>query len=409
MTPGSAQDPATTEGRQFFLDWLRIGVFGLLIAYHVGMYYVSWGWHVKSPQASTALEPLMRLSNPWRMGLLFVISGAATGWMLRRGSTGLLRERSARLLLPLLTGMLVIVPPQAYFEAVQKVGYAGSYAAFMVQYLTGGEGLCRDGFCVRVPTWNHLWFLPYLWAYTVVMLLLRRVSSAGWRDQAADWLAARPAWQWWLVPAALLAVLRVTLLSRFPVTNALADDWFNHASYGLLFAIGLVLAARPGVMARFETLRWPALLVALACWAGIDRYVAHVTALAQVPEDLRALARVAFATLQWSAIVAALGFARRHLDRDHPWRAPLTEAVFPVYLVHQTVIVLLAMAFLPWQLDARIEGPLLIVLTLLLCLAFWRLARHAGPLRPWLALPRRSPRAPRPRGAAMPRVERTNQ
>ena len=66
------------EQRRYDLDWLRIGAFALLILYHVGMYYVTWDWHVKSPDAGAALEPLMLLTSPWRLSLLFLISGAAT-------------------------------------------------------------------------------------------------------------------------------------------------------------------------------------------------------------------------------------------------------------------------------------------------------------------------------------------
>jgi hypothetical protein len=94
----------------------------VLIFYHTGMYYVSWDWHVKSPFASDAIEPLMILSSPWRLGLLFMISGVATAFMLQKLRIGaLLRQRSWRLLLPLIFGMFVIVPPQAYFEVVEKI------------------------------------------------------------------------------------------------------------------------------------------------------------------------------------------------------------------------------------------------------------------------------------------------
>jgi hypothetical protein len=34
-----------------------------------------------------------------------------------------------------------------------------------------------------------------------------------------------------LLPAAALALLRLTLRSRFPDTHALVDDWFTHACY----------------------------------------------------------------------------------------------------------------------------------------------------------------------------------
>ncbi len=55
--------------RRYDLDWVRIGAFMLLIFYHVGMYYVSWDWHVKSVHASHTIEPLMLLTNPWRLSL----------------------------------------------------------------------------------------------------------------------------------------------------------------------------------------------------------------------------------------------------------------------------------------------------------------------------------------------------
>ena len=87
---------ASTPSRLLFLDWLRIGAFALLVLYHVGMYYVSWGWHVKSPFAGTALEPWMRLSSPWRLSLLFLISGAATSFMLQRDGASALAARLAQ-------------------------------------------------------------------------------------------------------------------------------------------------------------------------------------------------------------------------------------------------------------------------------------------------------------------------
>jgi glucans biosynthesis protein C len=103
--------------RLFFLDWLRISAFAVLVVFYVGMYYVSWDFHVNSPFAGTSLEPWMRLTASWRMDLIFMVSGAATVLMLRSdASFHLLRQRTRFLLLPLLLGMALIVPPQSYFE-----------------------------------------------------------------------------------------------------------------------------------------------------------------------------------------------------------------------------------------------------------------------------------------------------
>ena len=73
-------------GRLTELDWLRVAAFGLLILYHVGMFYVPWDWHVKSPQPVPALQPWMLMSSPWRLCLLFVVSGAGMGLALQGGS-----------------------------------------------------------------------------------------------------------------------------------------------------------------------------------------------------------------------------------------------------------------------------------------------------------------------------------
>src|ERR1700744_5352610 len=85
--------PQSSE-RRVDLDWVRIGAFGLLIFYHVGMLYVSWRFHIKSVHRITALEPPMLALNPWRLELLFLVSGAATRFMLRKYTVGpLLRAR----------------------------------------------------------------------------------------------------------------------------------------------------------------------------------------------------------------------------------------------------------------------------------------------------------------------------
>ena len=83
ISQSANSDRAGTE-RRIDLDWVRIAAFGLLIFYHVGMLYVSWGFHIKSAHRITALEPLMLVLNPWRLSLLFLVSGVATRFMLRK-------------------------------------------------------------------------------------------------------------------------------------------------------------------------------------------------------------------------------------------------------------------------------------------------------------------------------------
>ncbi|MBL8346997.1 MAG: acyltransferase family protein [Rubrivivax sp.] len=386
--------PSASAPREFFIDWLRIGALALLILFHVGMAYTSWTWHVKSAAAvdvAAAVEPWMRLTAPWRMTLLFVVSGLATSLMLQRravvGSTapeGWLRERARRLLLPLLAGMVLIVPPQSYFEVRQFHGYGGSYFEFLRVYFSGGASFCApQRGCLILPTWNHLWFLPYLFAYTALLAAVHRrwpQALDGWAARLTSWRGAfLLAW-----PVAWLLLTRLTLAPVFGETHAFFDDLFVHSQFAPAFALGVLLARAPsvGLWPRLQALRHVALLLALLAWGLL---------VATAPGPLwRALP---WSLMQWCAVVAALGYAQRHLQRDSALRARLSEAVFPVYVLHQTVTVLGVVLLARWQLPASLEAAALVALTLGVSWAGYEFVRRVGALRPWFGLA--APRAAR--------------
>ncbi|MFT3821744.1 MAG: acyltransferase [Rubrivivax sp.] len=370
--------------RLYFVDWLRIIAFALLVLYHVGMVYVPWDYHVKHVPTYAALEPVMRLTSPWRMSLLFVVSGIATGLM--RGRRGTVAERARRLLLPLLFGMAIVVPLQPWLQVRDQFGYTGSFADFLWLYFSGYHGFCRGGDCLRLPTWNHLWFLPYLWCYTLLAWALWRWLPQGWLQALADRAGRLQGWRLLVWPTVAIALLRIVLLPRFPETHALLGDGWAHATYGLMFAIGLLLARQRQLFTQLDALRWPALWAAVVAWALLLGYWALTQGAADLPEIARLPARIAFATEQWCAIVAAFGFAHHHLNRDHRWRRPLNEAVFPLYIVHQTIIVGAAVSLRPLALSAGAEATLIVGLTFAGGVVTWQMARRVAALRPWLGL-----------------------
>lgn len=362
---------AAPGGRLWFIDWLRIAAFALLVPYHVAMIYVPWDFHVKHQPTYEALQPLMRLTNPWRMSLLFVVSGVALGLVL--GRPGLVRSRSSRLLWPLLFGIAVVVPPQAWLEVRQRFGYEGGYLEFLRLYFTGrNAGFCDAGNCLVLPTWNHLWFLPYLWLAMLAALAVWRWVPRTALRRAGDALAGLPAWAWLLLPMLGFGAWRALALPHFPETHALVDDVWALPHYAAMFAAGLLLARRPALFARLEALRWPALALAVSAWAAL------VAAGAPVGPW-----RMGVVVQQWGAIVAAIGFAHRHWQHDHPWRAPLTEAVFPLYVVHQTIVIVGFAALQPLGWPAGVEAALLVALAFGGGFAAWRIARRL----PWLRRP----------------------
>ena len=147
--------------RRYDLDWLRVIVFGLLIFYHVGMFFVPWGWHVKNNSIYDWLRWPMLFLNQWRLPILFVISGMGTFYALgKRGMGKFMWERFLRLGIPLVVGMLLIVPPQVYVERLAEGQFTGSYWAFFSTIAF--DGVYPEGNL----SWHHLWFLPYLLVFS---------------------------------------------------------------------------------------------------------------------------------------------------------------------------------------------------------------------------------------------------
>jgi glucan biosynthesis protein C len=377
--------------RRYDLDWLRIIAFGLLIFYHCGMFYVSWDWHVKSRFASDAIQPLMMLTNPWRLTLLFLIAGAATRFMAdKMTARKFIALRMRRLWPPLLLAMFVIVPPQSYFEIVEALqganglgpGHATWLDNFYIKYATASGNWCDADGCLITPTYNHMWFVAYLILYTLALLLilplLRRVPVA------ASALIAGPLLI--LVPWFYLTALRLTLFPIFGESHDFRNDWYLHALYFSTFLFGFAIAKNQAFFDRCVQLRWIALAIALTCWAAL---IVYFDAYSETPppEWLRLAMRGVRELDAWCAIIAAIGLAHRYLrSNDGPLRQILTQAIFPFYLIHQTIIVVAGHYLDEIQLPLPIEAPLLVAITMAGCWLFYDLGRRAPLLRIWMGL-----------------------
>ncbi|MBT9470714.1 MAG: acyltransferase family protein [Pseudomonadota bacterium] len=378
---------AVSSERRPDLDWIRVGAFFLLILYHVGMFYVPWGFHVKSPHPVAALEPLMLITNPWRLTLLFLVSGAATRFMADKLSAGgLAKARTARLLPPLLFAVLVIVPPQTYYEIVEKLGYSGSVLDFYGKYVTASGHWRPDGEPLITPTYNHMWFVAYLFIYSLILAGLLKVGRGAVGRLEAGLERALSGWGLLVWPMVCLIVLRMTLFPIFDITHALVDDWYNHAlSFGV-FVFGFLTAKSQVLKAAFIRVRWPALILALA---GYGAYVAIRMAYRgdePAPDAVLLIARVAYGVDQWGAIAAILGFGAKHLTRGGPVLTYLTLGVFPFYIVHQTFIVVAGYHLARLDLPQGLEAAILIIGTFATCLLTYEIVRRVNLLRPLFGL-----------------------
>jgi len=376
--------------RHYGMDWLRIGAFGLLILYHIGMVFVPWGFQVKTAQPIVWTEIPMLLTNPWRLTLLFVVSGYASRALFAKSASvrAFVRNRNARLLLPLVFGMAVIVPPQTWVELTTQHGYKGGFWHFYASdYFRFGM---LSG--IVMPTWNHLWFVLYLWFYTLALAVLLAIPGIGKCQAVFDRVFAGS--RAVFVPLAFLIVTQFWLFHRIEDTHKFYDDWIAHLQYFPAVLFGFGLAGSKPAMAGLA--RWWKLSAALA----VGSYLAIAGMLIVYPDFsfpshgvtlfYRLIREIEAAT----AITALIGIAESFGNRDHQWRATLAEATFPFYIIHQTAIVVVEFWVRPLGLGALAEFLILVPATVAACWAFYLIGREVTWLRPLIGLKRRPMSAP---------------
>lgn len=390
MAAKTAQnDPiALAASRRTELDWLRIGAFGLLILFHIGMFYVPWEWEVKSPRLLPWLQIPMDWSTPWRLLLLFIISGAATRFMsVRLTPRGLWYSRSLFLLPPLLFATVILTPPQMYLRVIEQFGYHGDFGHFLLRYFRFDHSFCRPDDCVTMPNWNHLWFVAYLWIYTSLLLVLLAIRPAlltRLQELGERWLGG---WRLLIVPALVLSLARVGLEHFFPETHDLVDDWYLHAIYLLAFLFGFLFIFSKEIWRGFVALRWIALPMAFLAYAAHTTYALHYQGVPAIPLEIKAPMAFVYGFEQWGWIVVAFGFARQHLaGRDGPVRRYLTEAIFPYYIVHQPAIIFVAYVLVGLHLPLALEATILVASTVVICVLSFEAVRRVALLRPWFGL-----------------------
>ena len=331
------------ETRKYFLDWLRVLAFGALIFFHVGMLYVTWRYNLKSPRLFPAIEPFMNALSAWRLALLFLISGVASRFLIDKlGPGGLALDRLRRLLPVILFGMYVVIPPQTYVVLVSRGGLHMDFGAFWwTQYLPANQTLVRP-LGMTMPTWDHIWFLVYLLNYTLVavgLIWLARRLGAGGGTPVSPWVLI-------LAPPVWVAATNLLILTKAPITDALLNDWGGHLKWAGLFVTGLLAARQDRFWAlllahRGKALAIAAVLLAIQSWVNDPAW--------SVVSGLYA----------WAAICALCGFASAVLNRPSALLSHLNEAVLPIYVLHQPILLVTAFWLFPLRLPVPVEVLLL--------------------------------------------------
>src|SRR2546427_4806165 len=360
------------------IDWLRVFATYLLFVFHVGKVFdPAPFYHVRNADLSFAFLVVCVFISLWHMPLFFFLAGWSLFSSLQaRGTAAFAKERLLRLGVPLLAGCVLLAPFLKFFEL--RSGLDLSHTGLRVapalqegfrQVIPNGLPVAEpfhEGFFTFLPTfvtldrftWGHLWFVAYLLTLTLLYL-----PGFAWLAARGDRLKRVGTWVVYL-PVLPLAVVQLTMRSRWPGIYNLYNDWANIAFYTVFLVAGFLLAAQPvleGLVAR-EWKRSLAIAVAVTLLLLIA-----VLGVFSAPVILLAGSAIA----GWCFVVAFFGFARRSLTAPSPALAYLSESAFPVYILHQAAIVVPGYFMVQWSLGIAAKFGLLLLLAVAVTLSVY--------------------------------------
>lgn len=345
-------NPEIQKERQNYIDWLRIFLILSVFLFHIGMIFNTWPWHIKNDvQYKGLLWYTMVFMGRWRMPLLFLLSGAGTYFALGKRSPGqYLGERFKRLVIPLVVGVFTLVPIQVYIEKSTQ------YSSLLSFYPHMFEGIYPSGNF----SWHHLWFIAYLFVISLIISpflgILRGIRFADFMKRVESFLCK---------PLSLNIFVLILILSQLLLrpffeenTHDLVNDWASITYYIIFFLAGFILLPNRNITEAIRKYKYWYLAEAAvsSCIMFTLPYMVESEFVANMIWDISSF------FVAWSCGMAAIGFSKQYLNIDSPARKYLSEAIYPFYLLHQPVIVVVG--YLILRLDLLLVWEVVIIIAI---------------------------------------------
>lgn len=347
--------------RRYDLDWLRVLAILTVLLYHVGMFFVSWEWHINNDDTTSGfsqfLEYIMIWLHQWRMPLLLFISGAGTIYATSRRTTKeFVIERHKRLFFPLLFAMFVIVPPQIYFE------YISQFTSYIDFYPTVFE------FKPYPPgsfSWHHMWFVLYLLVYSMLAIPLIKFLRSDKSDIFLSTIEKFLSKKWGFISlTSIIIISQIILRPYFPEeTHAFVDDWAYLTLYFLFFLGGIIVASSNRLWEILKENRRFHLYIGLATLFLMEFMFMGGWNLVQsiLPFDARLIWDLNKIVMAWVWVITVIGYGQIYLNRKSEIIRQANEGIYPFYILHQTIIISLAYPMIDWSAPVFIKFLLLAI------------------------------------------------
>jgi peptidoglycan/LPS O-acetylase OafA/YrhL len=368
ITPDHSSALAWTTGtgrraRRTDLDGLRILLCGSIILLHASLIFAAEPiYHLKSAEPSPIASVLLEFTRVTTLVVFFALAGWSAVTVLRRCSPGrFVQERAQRLLPPLFGGMVLFGSAIKYIE-LSHGRHIGLHGFRLVQPLQIGvfEFFPHNLTRMNQVTWSHLWFLAYLFLFSVVLLPLLVYLA---RSVPKTVIPSAPIVYF---PAFALALVLIAFDGYWPHLPNLYTDWANFAYWTLCFAIGAGIAAWPGFETRLHAEAPRLLLFMAVAFVGV------------ILCGESAAGRLFVGLTAWGAIGAGLGVAGRINPPATPLFVYLVEATMPVYIVHHVPLLLLGIILLPLAIPVWLK-----IVLIWLGTSAVSLAAYHWLIRPW--------------------------
>jgi peptidoglycan/LPS O-acetylase OafA/YrhL len=364
--------------RRYDLDWLRVLAFLGVFFYHSSRFFNTDYWHVKNAQTSVVVSVLSGLFALWGMPLIFAISGASIYFALRPGGAiRFLRERTVRLLVPLAIGILVLAPPQQYLERLTHGELYGSFFEFLPNYFQVGN-----------ISWTgiHLWYLEYLFVFTVVLIpffiWVRQPSGQRALRYLSQFTARTGTIFLWAVPSAVLAIAADPLGVLKPVSS---EALIRLIMYPIYVIYGYLIFASVDIQHSIIRQRRSAMITSLALSVVFFVITVGTASLGwKLSLPLFALVMFLASLLIWSYILVAFGYGMLYLQTNHKILPYANEAVLPFYILHQPVILIIGYFIVQVHLPIVVKYLFIAILAFGITLSMYEYGiRRVNPMR-WI-------------------------